>query len=405
MNLLSRNSSNFNYSLIELIFVFSQLLISSMIVFLSASFNIFFFAFLLFGNLFLSFFFIKRRGNISNSKLFKLFTSLLLFIVLSFINFTYPMDISGFMFHNANKFEIFFFSIVWYVNFLFFFNISIFNINRFIKFFSLFFFILAIYSNYRAYIYFRIDSVELRQHHYFYFLLTALPLCFFFFSRALRYVFLSITTIAVLFSFKRSGLIVCAFILLLMVINDYRGLKSKKIYLSILVLCFYFLVYMIQGNLVDAYERIIYRFGALESDGGSGRLDYVKMVFDFSNDNFFPNGIIGNGFWSMYSKTGHFIDFEWASIFYYYGLFALIIYLFFHLLMIKRIVLLFKTKNELFLSYSVCYSVFFTYSFIGELFCYQYLSIPLFIYLGYVEKYFFKYGNNKKVKLYSINKV
>lgn len=370
---------------LEAFFITIQLFVSSLIVFLSASFDIFFFSFLLFINTFSYFFvfgFNKLKLNFSLNIPFLLLSIL---ISISFINFIYPYDLGGFMMKDANLFEIFCFMLVWYFNFLFFSSISLGKFDNLIKIFTFLFFIAAVYSNYRAYTNFRMDDLTFKQHHYFYFSLTILPLCFLFFSKNYRYFFFFITFICVLLSFKRSGVVVTGFIFLFMLFIDFKNSNKKLSYFIYIGLFISSSIYYSFNYLVDYIDRIIVRFSFLQDDGGSGRFDNALLVLNSYKNDFFPHFFIGNGFWAMYRKDGHFIDIEWFSILYYYGIFAFLVYLYFHFFMIKRILILYRLKSYLFLSYISCYLILFLYSFSSELFSYSYLSMPLFIYLGYVE--------------------
>ena len=321
--------------------------------------------------------FIFKYGKINDffeTKLNKIFLLLTTISVISFTNYFYYKRYTGSLFYDCTLFQLFCYNLIYI--------------------FAILFFIAGIINNIRAYQNFRVVNSDLMQHHYYYFTLQCLPLLLLRVQSWKKYILILIVTLCSVYAFKRAGIIVCAGILLANIAIDGR-LKLKRLLAYILLaggifLCAY---HFMEGN--ENLDRIILRMGNIQDDKGSGRGDNLASVYTEMNHAPLENQIFGYGFMSMMAKHKHMVDAEIGSMYYYYGILGISLYILFHFLMITRIIKLFKSKNKeiykLLPSYTSCYIIFLFYSIAAEVFTYHYLFSMLFVYLGTIERIFSKY--------------
>ena len=375
------------YLNIEFFFVCIQLLSATCIVFLHASGMQFPFSLILFANSCIYVFLYRRRLRYFNSAIGISFSLLAIVTNISYCNYFYYDEFSGFMFHNASLFEVYTFSLVWFVNFVFFYVYALGNRNlNILILFSWMFFLVSIYANIRAYNYRALLGTEVQYHYYYYFLIIIPLLIWSTNNGKIKYAFIFVALIATIFSFKRTGVFVSCALILINLLYDFRSSSWKGIIgISFLLVALVIIGYYISPKLEGQITRMLVRLENIQNDGGSLRQDYVNNVYYEFVKEPFENKIIGNGYWSMYIKENHFIDVEWASMLYYYGLFGLSAYFMFHVAMLFRIRFFLKKKHAGAISLINCYVIFLLYSMASELFAYQYLSVPLFIYIGMME--------------------
>lgn len=342
--------------------------------------------------------FIFKYGKINDffeTKLNKIFLLLTAISVISFTNYFYYKRYTGSLFYDCTLFQLFCYSLLWINLYMFFYIYSKRNKTyNLIYIFAILFFIAGIINNIRAYQNFRVVNSDLMQHHYYYFTLQCLPLLLLRVQSWKKYILILIVTLCSVYAFKRAGIIVCAGILLANIAIDGR-LKLKRLLAYILLaggifLCAY---HFMEGN--ENLDRIILRMENIQDDKGSGRGDNLASVYTEMNHAPLENQIFGYGFMSMMAKHKHMVDAEIGSMYYYYGILGISLYILFHFLMITRIIKLFKSKNKeiykLLPSYTSCYIIFLFYSIAAEVFTYHYLFSMLFVYLGTIERIFSKY--------------
>lgn len=319
----------------------------------------------------------------------RIFFFLTIVSIISFTNYFYYDRYTGSLFYNCSLFQLFCYSLLW-VNLYMFFYVYGKKNNKYnlIYIFAIFFFIAGIINNIRAYQHFRVVNSDLIQHHYYYFTLQCLPLLLLYIQSWKKYILILIVTLCSVYAFKRAGIIVCSSILLANIIID-GHFKIKRLLIYILLaggvfLCTY---HLMEGN--DNLERVIQRMENIQDDNGSGRGDNLKNLYTEISNSSLENQIFGYGFMSMLAKHKHMVDAEWGSMLYYYGIIGIILYILFHILMVKRIIMIAKSPNKvihkLLPSYTTCYIIFLIYSIAGEVFTYHYLLAMIFVYLGISE--------------------
>ncbi len=394
-----KTSQLFNF---EIFWVSNQLIFSAVITFFHATGKYFPFSVILFFN---SGFYLMLYGNriknIMKSPIGVVFCGFFIVISLSFVNYFFYRDIQGFMFHDANHFQIYTSSIVWFLNFLVFYMFSVGGKSlKVVSIFTWVFFVVAIYANIKAYNHFRLFLNTEIQHHYYYYLIMIIPLLIWVTqNKKVKYIFICMALVGTIFSFKRTGILVCGVLIFVNIFFDLknRSIKQKATFVFFLLILALSLSYLLP-EMSKELTHMVLRLSRIQEDGGSGRLDHAYIaIYNFSNLPF-ENQLIGNGFWSMYLQYGHFIDIEWVSIVYYYGLMGLGLYLMFHILAVIRLIKISKINHLYFISFLNCYVIFFLYSLASELFTYLYLSVPLFIYMGVIEGTIIKDSNKINVK-------
>ena len=343
--------------------------------------------------------FIFRYGQLSffsETGLNKIFILLTITSVISFTNYLYYERYTGGLFFNCTLFQLFCYSLLW-VNIYIFFYIYVRRNNNYdiVYIFAILFFIAGIINNFRSYQYFRVVNDTLVQHHYYYFTLQCLPLLLMRVHSWKKYILILIVTLCSIYAFKRAGIIVCGGILLANIIIDTHYKFHRLVGLLFIVSgIFYGTYYYMKGN--ENIDRIIQRIENIQDDKGSGRGENFVDVYNEISHAPIENKILGYGFMSMLSKHKHMVDVEIASMYYYYGIIGLILYLLFHCFMIFRFFSMITSKDKeiinLSASFASCYVIFLIYSIAGEVFTYHYLFIMVFVYLGTIEGLYY----NKK---------
>lgn len=341
--------------------------------------------------------FIGRFGSVHDlfeSKIAKIFSIFACIEAISFINYLYDASLSpnirAGLFYHSTMLEFFCYSLVWYINFIFFYvyikrNGSV----ELLKVFMLIFFIAGIFANYRAHMLYHVKTGNLTQFNYFYLTLAPIPFIFYFIKSKIKYICLLIVLLCVVFGYKRSGIIACGLLLVANLFLD-SNLRLKSILTNsvfVILLLWVSLAYM--GN-NKALERTQTRMERLESDGGSGRTDHIHNIFSEMQQAPLLHQIIGYGYMGYAARHGNrFIDVELVAIWYYYGLLGWITYALIHFCIIKNIIRLYKFR-QLFGLDIVCslvsfYVIFLFYGMAAEPFSYHFHFCLLFAYLGFIE--------------------
>ena len=348
--------------------------------------------------------FIGRYGKVSDffeTRLSKLFFIFVVIEIIAFVNylFDFSLDTSslGGLFYHASLPKFFCYSLVWYLNYVFFYiytqksdSIDL------LKIFAVLYFIAGVLNNYRAHTIYHIQDGRLEQLNYFYYALVPLPFMFFFIKGKIRYLLLLIVLSCVIYGYKRSGIFACGLIFLLNFFIE-NAMNIKKVLwnsLLIISLLFAFSYYM-ENN--KALERTQTRLERLEDDGGSGRTGNMERVLKRVETAPAINQIFGHGFMGQAARYRKMVDVEIAAILYYYGLAGWIVYLMIHIWLIRKIIFMYKNRvpnnpNVLY-SYVTCYSILFFYSIAAEPFSYLYFFCLIFVYLGFIESYLAKHHN------------
>ena len=218
-------------------------------------------------------------------------------------------------------------------------------------------------------------------------LLTVFPFLLLFRSKPILYSLLLVTVIAVIFSNKRSALLILAFALLPTLwasLSKIRS-KTKRSFLIIaLALALGAVFYYVSTVYLEG--RIFSRFENISEDQGSGRMEIWTYVLNNLFNSTPVEWLMGHGHQAVNelgdASASHN---DFLEVVYDYGLIVFVVYILIHIHIIKRTIYLYKTKNSLFGSYFFAFVVFFVMSWISILVVQPRYLIYLGIYWGGVE--------------------
>lgn len=192
-------------------------------------------------------------------------------------------------------------------------------------------------------------------------------------------------------SIKRSAIIILIGALLIMVFDRGGGVmvKLKRILISALVVVVLLLLYTPNSPIAD----VITRFEYLEEDGGNGRVDIYEDVCDAFKNQSMLNKVFGSGFravqntlFSQYGYSGYISAHnDFLEVLYDYGWIGFFLYIFLHLLLIHRCIILFKQRSSLFIPYAISYYTFLVMSLVSHLMIYPSYFLILVAFWAYAE--------------------
>ncbi len=218
-------------------------------------------------------------------------------------------------------------------------------------------------------------------------LLTVFPFLLLFRSKPIFYSLLLVTVIAVIFSNKRSALLILVFALLPTLWASLANIRSKtkRTFLILsLAIAFGAVFYYVSTEYLEG--RIFSRFENISEDQGSGRMEIWAYVLNNLFNSTSVEWLMGHGHQAV-SELGDASAShnDFLEVVYDYGLIVFVVYLFIHIYIIKRTIYLYKTKNSLFGSYYFAFVVFFVMSWISILVVQPRYLIYFGIYWGGVE--------------------
>ena len=141
-------------------------------------------------------------------------------------------------------------------------------------------------------------TVGFRSSNEVFYIATLLPIAFFEKKKWLKYIYLTVGFILVLYSFKRSALLYTIVVYTIALYYDF--FKNKKVSIvkkisSITILLFGVIcIYNYIDEQTDGH--ITERIEAISEDGGSGRDEAYEMVLERYQEQDFPSQMLGKGF-------------------------------------------------------------------------------------------------------------
>lgn len=200
-----------------------------------------------------------------------------------------------------------------------------------------------------------------------------------------RFFMVVLIVICAAVSLKRSAMIIS--LLSLGVVFYMRFIEGKrfKIVPTIILVCVVSIIYSFISESQNVVN-IVSRFNSIEDDNGSGRMGIYEMVWLLITKSSQMDLILGHGFNSVIVSIGFASAHnDFLEIIYDFGIIGIIIYVSFHLALIKRCISLKKQKSEYFESYLVSYIIFFVMSMVSHLIIYPTYFIILCAYWAFVE--------------------
>ena len=214
----------------------------------------------------------------------------------------------------------------------------------------------------------------------------------------LRYVFLALIAIFLLFALKRSGLAVLLILVLIQFWDQISSaFKTRRQLLSGLFVAgsigvgLYLIAIYNVFNIVQYFSRAEARTMAAGEDRGSGRLDIWTILLDSVSSSDFSRIFLGFGFGSsedvlllqgLHYESAHndFIEF-----FVSFGLLGAIVYTIF-ILRVTYVSVWVSRRFPVYAKFAVAnLLVFAVYSLVAGTFFYYYFFVPLFVGIGFLE--------------------
>lgn len=220
-----------------------------------------------------------------------------------------------------------------------------------------------------------------------YCLVSIVPFLMFIKNKKLCLLLLLSVFICTVFSNKRGATIIMLIILIPTVNSIFSGRNNKGrrfIMTTLIGVGLLFLMYYIGNSYLNG--RLIDRFNAMEETGGAGRLNIWTYLLNSYDNSSFLEQLLGHGHRAVALtgiQTAAHNDF--IEVLYDYGVIGEIIYLGIHIYLIKRIVLLKKNHNPIYLSFITMYSIFFLMSMVSILIVQQRYLIYMAVYWGCME--------------------
>ena len=232
-----------------------------------------------------------------------------------------------------------------------------------------------------------------------FYLLTLLPWLLVAKRRAIRMVSILFVLAMSVITLKRSAMtssIICTLIVIYVEFIKGNPDKIRAIFVSFLFAFSAFgLMYYANGlNDGAAVERV----ENLEDDEGSGRLERYKDVLGLLRDEDDRGKIVfGHGYRTVEESLGESASAhnDFLEVLYDYGIIGLLLFVLFHLSLIKRVIYLKKNESEYAEGYIVSYVIFFIMSMVSHLIIYPTYFIFLTSYWGAIEGHLMTIDENE----------
>ena len=228
------------------------------------------------------------------------------------------------------------------------------------------------------------SPVEERNLYLSYYALASLPWVFLFKKASWRNIGIFFILFISTFSEKRGGFLAFTLATLFFYGLDFylrKGVSLRILYLF-LILGFLSVLFYLLTEITGS--SIIERFNLLREDEGSGRIviyeDLSSSVkkFDWRTLSF------GNGHNSTEELIGTFAHNEFLQVLVDYGIIGLLMYIFLHLTLIKKSIILIRSKSIYSPSFLASYIIFLTISMVSHWFVMAQFVIILVSYWGFI---------------------
>lgn len=218
-----------------------------------------------------------------------------------------------------------------------------------------------------------------------YYPIMCLPFLLLVKKRWLRVIFLCLLLIATVMSLKRTASIILFSVIFFYVYFDFVKLSKHKVANTIIAFVMIFSFYYFFQTLSFTSD-LRTRFSSFEDDRGSGREDVYGEVFQMIIQSPPTSFILGHGYNKVFvNNHGASAHDDFLEVLYDYGLAGFILYIIFHITLIKRCRLLYKRKSPYFLAYFTSYLIFLVTSLFSHLIIYPTYFTLLLIFWAYYE--------------------
>ncbi|MBQ0085559.1 MAG: O-antigen ligase family protein [Prevotella sp.] len=223
-----------------------------------------------------------------------------------------------------------------------------------------------------------------------FYVITMIPWILLINKRKYKTILLIIVTILCVISLKRSALIgvllVDSFYLYIEFIKHSSN-KARAIVLFVILIGAFSFSTNLANNFSD--NMAISRMNSIKEDEGSGRIDHWKDTWNLvQSESSLEKNLLGHGYCGVevaLNEPNHSAHNDFLEVLYDYGWIALILYVFIHLLIIKRLKSLVGYNKRYLLPYISSYIVFIVLSMVSHLVIYPTYFIFLTSFWGAIE--------------------
>lgn len=218
-----------------------------------------------------------------------------------------------------------------------------------------------------------------------YYILCCVPFVFLIKNSKVKIILLFIIGLLVLFSFKRSALLVSLIVAMVLIVKAPKNLfKNRRAVIFIFLISVGFIILLFTNQ--SLYQSIMEIWGGRFESGNTDRLKIYQDVIHLLEDSNIFDLLFGHGYDatiadSRYNLSAHN---EFLEILYNYGIFALIVFIAFIILLIKKSKILRENCNiNLYNGYLCAVTIFIVASFPSHMLTYGTYFSLLSLYMGF----------------------
>jgi O-antigen ligase len=187
-----------------------------------------------------------------------------------------------------------------------------------------------------------------------------------------RYFGMTLVTLAVFYSLKRTALVALAMAAVTYVIVDYvvvtRRLRLVKVIVPAVLLCLavvtYYRIDELRGGTFSS------RLRSTSTDEGSGRLGIYAAILDELKRSSVNSVVLGHGHYSSVGYVGKTAHNDFLEVVFDYGMVGLSLYVLLHFCLITKSYKLLRSRSPFASAYAASYVVFFGMSMVSHLIIY-----------------------------------
>jgi len=266
------------------------------------------------------------------------------------------------------------------------------------------------YQFYQEFTFVNLYLSKMYQLNISYFILLLIPWFFLLSNKKTRNCLIFAALIIICFSMKRTAIVSMGAAMIFGYGIEFLQQKRKlnlKYLISLLIIIILSAIVLVKINEIsDGW--IFHRFRNVKLDGGTKRLDIFYAVFNLLKSSSGYELLFGHGHNSVrnFMFKGYSAHNDWLECFFDYGGVGLMIYIFLHKMLLRKIYDLFKKKSVYTPAFISSYIIFLAMSFTSHLIMYPYVFTIVTILWGSILGLTSKYNKTKcnPLKWYQISK-
>lgn len=246
-----------------------------------------------------------------------------------------------------------------------------------------------------------------------YYIALLLPFSFLQNKKISKYIYLIITLLLVMISFKRSALVFTSIIFIIAIYFDYKNNNKIRFINKVLISASILLIGYFSYKYIDEYTDgyITNRMGNMQEDQGSGRMDIYQTVWNKYIQQPGINQLIGIGFnnvrkqhWAVGSGFNHYFSShnDFLEILVDFGIIGLIIYLIYIFRLIRNVFSIKRVNDKYYQANLAVLIIFFIMSMVSHLFLYPSFYVYLIIIIALTKGYLERLKTHKRIANNSI---